>query len=61
MNVQKEKKMRAFIFRVVFSLETGGGHVEVEAKNRVEALNLLTKNDPNVYDKVKTVKKVGEC
>lgn len=61
MNVQKEKKSRAFIFRVVFSLETGGGHIDIEAQDRKEAINLLIKNDPKIYHKIKTFEKIREA
>lgn len=58
----KGKKIRrAFVFRAVFALEAGGGRVDVEAKDKNQAIEKLRKTVPFFDHKVKTVEVLGEA
>lgn len=49
---------RAFVFRAVFALEAGGGRIDVEAKNKAQAIEKLKKIEPFFDHKIKTVEMV---
>lgn len=58
---EKEKDTDLTTFRAVFALEVGGGKIEIKAKNKQGAWEILKKIEPKAFLMIKSFEEIGCC
>jgi len=61
MRSEKEKDTDLMTFRAIFALEVGGGRIEIKAKNKKGAWEILKKIEPKAFLMIKSFEEIGCC
>jgi hypothetical protein len=61
MRSEKRKDSDLTIFRAIFALEVGGGEIEIKAKNKQGAWEILKKIEPKAWLMIKSFEEIGCC
>lgn len=61
MRSERNKDTDLTIFRAIFALEVGGGKIDISAKNKQSAWEMLKKLEPKAFLMIKSFEEIECC